>query len=64
MKTIKFKSDHASLNVAGIGQITNDNITPELYDRLIALSDKHAEFFEVSESESQVEKPKRAPKSE
>lgn len=61
MKTIKLKNDHTSLNVAGIGQVTNDNITPELYDRLVALSPAHADFFEVKEEE---EKPKRAAKSE
>lgn len=64
MKTIKLKSDHSSLNVYGIGQVTDDNITPELYDRLIVLSPAHADFFEVIEIETAVDKPKRAPKSE
>lgn len=58
---IKLKSDHTSLNVFGVGLITNDNITKELYDRVVGINPRHADYFEVTE-ESEVaikEKPQR-----
>lgn len=49
MRTVKFKDETTVLQVAGIGRVDKTNITPEKYDRIIALSDNHAKFFTVTE---------------
>lgn len=52
----RLKADHTSINVQGVGIITNDNLTPELYSRLIAMNPALGSFFE--EAEVQEPKPK------
>lgn len=56
---IKLKPDHTSLNVVGIGQVTDNNITKELYDRLVEISPRHADYFEITDEVVPEEKPKR-----
>jgi hypothetical protein len=63
MRTIKFLNDNVRLNVSGLGYVDKDNITPDLYDRLIELSPAHEAFFLVSNNEPEQEvKPKNKPK--
>lgn len=56
MKTVKFKDPKkAPLTVVGVGQVTNENLTPELYEKVIKVSDNFAKYFEVKE-ESKTKK--------
>lgn len=44
-----------------VGEVTNDNITPELYERLLHISAAHADFFhevEVTEPQPKAKKTK------
>ena len=59
-KIVRFKDDNTLLNVSGIGSIDRNNITLDLYERIIKLSDGHAKYFTVTESEP--EKPKATTK--
>lgn len=46
-KKLQFKPPHGRLLVQGIGEVTNDNITQELYDRLLAISPGHEAMFHL-----------------
>jgi len=59
-KKARFKSGHTSLTVAGIGQITNDNLTLQMYDRLITLSDQHGQYIEVYDEPEAKQESKSA----
>jgi hypothetical protein len=58
IKSVQFKNPSMRLSVPGMGIITNDNITPEKYSRLINLSPAHADLFEVKEDDQLKEKSK------
>jgi hypothetical protein len=45
MKKLQFKDPHTRLHAAGMGEITNDNLTQDKYDRLVALNPVHADLF-------------------
>lgn len=53
-KKLQLKPQHGRLIVKGIGEVTNDNITTELYEKLLAISPGHAELFH----EVEVPEPK------
>jgi hypothetical protein len=44
---LQFKPPHGRLIVNGIGEITNDNITQELYERLLDISPAHEAMFHL-----------------
>lgn len=45
MKKLQLKPPHGRLVVQSVGEVTNDNITPEIYARLLQISPGHADFF-------------------
>lgn len=49
MKKIQFKNPDMVLVSAGMGRVTNDNLTEEKYQRLLQLNAAHADFFEYKE---------------
>lgn len=57
-KSIQFKNPSMRLSVAGMGKVTNDNITPEKYERLLKLNPSHADFFIIKEEKENESKPK------
>jgi hypothetical protein len=61
-KKLQFKPPHGRLVVNGIGEVTNSNITPELYERLLSISPGHAEYFqEVDVPEAKPKESKSKP---
>lgn len=44
-KKLRFKDPDMVLVSPGMGKITNDNLTEEKYNRLVALAESHKDFF-------------------
>jgi hypothetical protein len=59
-KKLQFKAPHGRLVHPTIGEVSNDNLTKELYDRLVAEAEGHKELFE--EVEEEVKKSDSKPK--
>lgn len=45
-KKLQFKAQHGRMIVPGLGEVTNENLTQELYNKLISLSESHKDLFE------------------
>jgi hypothetical protein len=52
---IRLKNPELTIYVYGFGDVHNENITPELYQRLIDLNPNLEEFFEVTQDEDDEE---------
>ncbi len=50
-RKVKMKKAGQTLNVPGMGRFSDDNITPEMYDKLVKLSPNFADSFVVEEEE-------------
>lgn len=50
MRTVKMKKADQALVVPGLGRFSNDNITPEMYDKLVKLNPNFADSFVVEET--------------
>jgi hypothetical protein len=56
-KKLQFKAPHGRLVSQEFGEITNENLTRELYNKLVAQAEGHKELFE--EVEEMEVKPKK-----
>jgi hypothetical protein len=54
MATVKFLNPNTTLHVPGFGKVDSDNLTYEKYEKLLAISEQHAVFFQVTEDEKPV----------
>ena len=59
-RIIKFKNEGTQISIPGSGVVNSSNLTPALYDKLVAISPSHAGQFTVK----RVEKPKANVKSQ
>jgi hypothetical protein len=61
----RFKAPHGKLQVAGFGTVTDDNLTEDVYKKLLEINADHAQFFEdytpapLGKPKSVVPKPKK-----
>ena len=62
-RTIKFKTEGGSINIGG-RTIRQCDITPELYDELVAIAPAHADLFDVTEEKEKPAKEEKPAKPE
>lgn len=51
----------AILNVIGIGKITNENLTDDLYTRIVEINKQYEKYFTKSKDNGSKHKDKRTP---
>jgi hypothetical protein len=61
-KKVSFKDPSARIIARGIGEVNSDNLTIDLYNRLLELSESHADQFILSDDEELKAKSKNKPK--
>lgn len=49
MKTVKFKKGKGPITLIGVGEVTDKNLTVELYDKYVKGNPNAEKYFEVSE---------------
>ncbi len=54
-RIITFKDPGTSITVPGIGVVNSSNLTPGLYDRLVAISPNHVAHFNVKNVKPKTE---------
>lgn len=59
-KILQFKPPHGRMIVNGLGEITNANLTKELYNKLLSMNPAYADQFEEVDAPT----PKAAKKEE
>lgn len=59
-KKLQLKPPHGRLVVQGVGEVTNENITHEIYKKLLQISEGHADFFHEVEVVEPVAKEKKS----
>jgi hypothetical protein len=57
---VSFKDPSAKIIVRGIGEVNSDNLTIDLYNRLLELSESHADQFILSDDEELKAKSKKS----
>ncbi len=58
LRTVTFINPGTSFEVPGVGVVNSSNLTPGLYDKLVALSPTHTKYFKVKTKKEET-KPKK-----